>query len=200
MRMAPKTPEPPAEILRLARVMHERLRELEGGGREVALTPAVEELLAVDPAYTPRRDVQPNPNPRMSVLEEATRVLRTTIHALMGGQPHPAVYSAPPTAAEAARRRIHREAAGSPTPFTVLLFPPAGEWKAQAILAELPMVRAAGDTEDEALDALREALDVLLTRAYEETTARIDTRGRTFRQSPFLFQPPGEGRVACGLA
>src|SRR5690349_15215890 len=94
--------DPPASILALARVMHDRLRELEGGGRDVALTPPVEALLAVDPTYT-RRDasVEANTNPRLNDVEEAARVLRTTIPALMGEKPHMAVYTGPPSKAEA---------------------------------------------------------------------------------------------------
>ena len=191
-----KNDDPPTSVLTLARIMHDRLRELEGGGREVALTPAIEALLAVDPTYTPRdTSVEPNTNPRMHDVEAAARVLRTTISAVMGEKPHMAVYAGPPSKAEAERRRVHGEVGGEPTPFTVLVFPPEGDVKAQALIAEFPIVDAFGDTEEEALEALREALDALLTRTYEKTSSMLITNGRAYRRAPFAFQPPAAGRV-----
>jgi predicted RNase H-like HicB family nuclease len=191
-----KSTESSSDILRLARVMHDRLRDLEGGGHDVALTPAVEELLAVDPTYTPRNpSVKPNANPLLSAVGTAARLLRTSIPALMGEQPHTPVYTAPPSKAEEERHRIHRDGGSNPTPFTVLSFPADGDVKAQAFIAELPIVYAVADSEHEALEALREALDAVLIRAYETTTAKIDTRGRAYKQAPFPFQPPAAGRV-----
>lgn len=184
------------DILKLARTIHARLRQLETGGLEVTVTPAMEEILRNDPDYTPRLDrVRANPNPRFRDVEDAARVLRTMVSALMGEQPHPAVYTAPPTALERERKRIHAEATGRATPFTVLLFPPEGDMKATAIVAEFPVAHAAGETPDEALAALREALDALLIRAYEKSLSSIETRGRTCTQAPFLFQPPADGRT-----
>jgi predicted RNase H-like HicB family nuclease len=183
------------DILTLARAIHARLRELETGGVEVTVTRAMEEILLNDPEYTPRlRGVRPNPNPRFRGVEDAARVLRTMVSALMGEQPHPAVYTGPPSAAEIERRRIHA-GTGSTTPFTVLLFPPEGDMKAIALVAEFPVAQAVGETPDEALAALREALDALLIRSYEKTLSSIETRGRTFTPAPFLFQLPAEGRT-----
>jgi predicted RNase H-like HicB family nuclease len=191
-----KDDDGPASVLGFARIMHDRLRELEAGGRDVAVTPEIEALLAVDPTYTPRDgSVQPNTNPRMNDVERAARILRTTVSALMGEKPHMAVYAGPPSNAEEERRRVHREAGGEPTPFTVLLFPPVGDTKAQALIAEFPIVDAFGDTEEEALESLREALDALLTRTYEKSTSMIVTHGRTYKRQPFNFQPPAAGRV-----
>jgi predicted RNase H-like HicB family nuclease len=184
------------DILKLASAIHARLRQLETGGVEVTVTRAMEEILLNDPAYTPRlRGVRPNSNPGFRGVEDAARVLRTMVSALIGEQPHPAVYSGPPSAAEVERRRIHAERTGSTTPFTVLLFPPEGEMKAIALVAEFPVAQAVGETPDEALAALREALDALLIRSYENTLSSIETRGRAFTQAPFAFQPPAEGRT-----
>lgn len=184
------------DILKLARAIHARLRQLETGGVEVTVTRAMEEILLNDPEYTPRlQGVRPNPNPRFRGVEDAARVLRTMVSALMGEQPHPAVYSGPPSTAEIERRHIHAERTESTTPFTVLLFPPEGDMKAIALVAEFPVAQAVGETPEDALAALREALDALLIRSYEKTLSSFETQGRTFTQAPFAFQSPAEGRT-----
>jgi predicted RNase H-like HicB family nuclease len=186
---------PPGTVT-LAQRMHARLRELEAGGRSITVTPAMEAILLNDPAYVPRRqDVRPDRKPTVREVDAAARALRTTIGALVSEQPHPLVYGGPPSAAEEEYRRVHREGGGSATPFTALLFPPKDDHRAIALVAELPLLQAQGDTEEEALEALREALEVLLIHGYETTIAALDASGRTFVKAPFAFQRPAAGRV-----
>lgn len=184
------------DILALARAIHSRLQELEAGGLKIEVTRNVEELLLNDPSYVRRLPrTRRNSNPALKAVEDAARMLRTRVSALVGEQPHPAVYTAPPSSEEDDRRRIHQEGGGDATPFTMLLFAPEGDTQAVAIIAEYPVAQAFGETEAEAIEALREAVDILLIRTYENTVHRIDTRGRAFVQAPFHFHPPAAERT-----
>jgi len=75
------------------------------------------------------------------------------------------------------------------------VFPADIDAKVVAMIAEYPFGYSVGDTEEEALEALRETLDFLLTDTYANTLATIKEKGRTFRQVSFAFQPPGKGRT-----
>jgi len=188
--------KPNPRIVALAHTIHLRLRELEGGGRIVEVPRAMEAILVNDPSYVPRhRGVRPATNPSIRLVEDVSRALHTTVGALLGEEPHPPVYTGPPSEAENERRAIHREGGGSATPFTVLVFPSDSEAKIMAMIAEYPFMYTVGDTEEEALELMREALDFLLIDAYEHTLEKIKERGRPFRQAPFAFQPPGKGRT-----
>ena len=183
------------KIQALAHAIHLRLRELEGSGRVVEVTPEMESILLNDPSYVPRHPgVRRITNPSMNVVKESANVLRTTIGALFGVELHPSGYAGPPSEAEKERRQIHRRG-GTATPFTAVVFPAHVNDKVVAMIAEYPFGYSVGGTEEEALEALREALDFLLTDAYENTLATLKEKGRTFRQVPFAFQPPAKGRT-----
>jgi predicted RNase H-like HicB family nuclease len=184
------------DVSGLARAIHERLRELEGGGVYIDVTEEMEEILLHDATYVPRRpSMQPVREPSYNAVERAAARLQTTVGALAGERPHTPVYSGPPSAAEEERRRAHHDAGGHASPFTALVFPPHDGQSAAVFIADFPMVQAFGATEEEALARAREGLDVLLTRLYEKTVTGLETQGRPFRREPFAFHPPGAGRT-----